>query len=118
MAAARKSHGDGSGTPALVEVLLLHRHQTHTDVVAGITAALTVGAVSLDFVAVKTRKHALQHANPTPADPVVVILGRTPTAEVTEALLLDLRPAAVRLRLRQPAHRNEGRMTTNATTTS
>ena len=36
--------GDGAGTRALVEVLLLHRHLAHGDVLAGITAALTVGS--------------------------------------------------------------------------
>ena len=51
-AAARKTHGDAGGTRALVEVLLLHRHHRHGDVVAGITAALGVGAVSPDVVAV------------------------------------------------------------------
>jgi hypothetical protein len=43
-------------TRALVEVMLLHRHHRHGDVVAGITAALSVGAISPDVVAVKTRK--------------------------------------------------------------
>ncbi len=56
-AAARKAHGDSGGTRALVEVLLLHRHHRHDDVVAGITAALGVGATSPDVVAVETRKH-------------------------------------------------------------
>jgi len=59
-AAARKAHGDSGGTRALVEVLLLHRHHPHGDVVAGITAALRVGAVSPDVVAVETRKHQQQ----------------------------------------------------------
>jgi len=56
-AAARKAHGDGGGTRALVEVLLLHRYHPHGAVVAGITAALRVGATSPDVVAVETRKH-------------------------------------------------------------
>jgi signal transduction histidine kinase len=42
-AAARKALGDSAGTRVLVEVLLLHRHLEHADVLAGITAALTVG---------------------------------------------------------------------------
>jgi hypothetical protein len=94
-AAARKAHGDGGGTRALVEVLLLHRHHTHADVVGGITAALTVGAVSPDVVAVETRKHAQQQAisAPTnPADPVVVSLDARRLAEVSDQLPLDLRP--------------------------
>lgn len=38
--------GDGPGTRALVEILLLHRHLGHGDMLAGITAALAVGSVS------------------------------------------------------------------------
>ena len=45
-AAARKAHGDAVGTRALVEVLLLHRHLDRADVLAGITAALSVGSTS------------------------------------------------------------------------
>jgi transposase len=55
-AAARKALGDADGTRALVEVLLLHRHLPHTAVVAGITAALAVGSISPDVVAVEARK--------------------------------------------------------------
>ena len=91
-AAARKAHGDGGGTRALVEVLLLHRHHTHADVVAGITAALLVGAVSPDVVALETRKHAQQQAISAAADPVVVSLDARRLAEVTDQLPLDLRP--------------------------
>ena len=91
-AAARKAHGDGAGTRALVEVLLLHRHHSHADVVAGITAALSVGAVSPDVVAVETRKHAQQQATPTLTDPVVVDLNQRRLSEVTDQLPLDLRP--------------------------
>ena len=91
-AAARKTHGDGGGTHALVEVLLLHRHHTHLDVVAGITAALLVGAVSPDVVAVETRRSAQQQANAATADPVVVSLEARRLAELTNQLPLDLRP--------------------------
>jgi hypothetical protein len=59
-ATARKAHGDSGGTRALIEVLLLHRHHPHADVVAGIAAALRVGAVSPDVVAIETRKHQQQ----------------------------------------------------------
>jgi hypothetical protein len=45
-AAARKAHGDTVGTRTLVEVLLLHRHLDRADVLAGITAALSVGSTS------------------------------------------------------------------------
>jgi hypothetical protein len=57
-AAARKALGDGPGTRALVEVLLLHRHLGHGDVHAGLTAALAVGSVSPDVIAVEARKAA------------------------------------------------------------
>jgi transposase len=56
--AARKAHGDSAGTRALVEVLLLHRHMDRLDVLAGITAALTVGSTSPDVVALEARKAA------------------------------------------------------------
>jgi hypothetical protein len=57
-AAARRAHGDAAGTRELVEVLLLHRHLAHDDVVAGLTAATSVGAVSADVVAVEARRIA------------------------------------------------------------
>jgi hypothetical protein len=50
-AAARKAHGDAAGTRALVEVPLLHRHLDRIDVLAGITAALSVASTSPDVVA-------------------------------------------------------------------
>ena len=92
-AAARKAHGDSGGTRALVEVLLLHRHHAHADVVAGISAALLVGAASPDVVAVETRRHAQQQAAAAAAaDPVVVSLEARRLAELTDQLPLDLRP--------------------------
>ena len=57
-AAARKAHGDAGGTRALVEVLLLHRHLDRADVLAGISAALSVGSTSPDVVALEARKAA------------------------------------------------------------
>ena len=68
-AAARKALGDSAGTRALVEVLLLHRHLEHADVLAGISAALTVGSVNADVVAVEARKAAQQRgAASTPVE--------------------------------------------------
>jgi len=90
-AAARTAHGDGGGTNALVAVLLLHRHHTHADVVAGITAALVVGALSPDAVALETRKHA-QQQKADATDPVVVDLQARRLSELTDALPPDLRP--------------------------
>ena len=57
-AAARKAHGDAAGTRALVEVLLLHRHLDRAGVLAGISAALSVGSTSPDVVALEARKAA------------------------------------------------------------
>jgi hypothetical protein len=56
--AARKQLGDADGTRALIEVLLLHRHLEHADVLTGITAALSVGSTSADVVALEARKVA------------------------------------------------------------
>jgi hypothetical protein len=42
----------------MVEVLLLHRHMDDADVIAGIGAALSVGAHTADVVAVEARKVA------------------------------------------------------------
>jgi hypothetical protein len=55
-AAARKAYGDATGTRALVEVLLLHRHLERADVLTGISAALSVGSTSADVVALEARK--------------------------------------------------------------
>ena len=54
----RRVEGDAAGTRALIEVLLLHRSMQEQDVIAGIEAALSVGAVSPDVVAVEARLHA------------------------------------------------------------
>ncbi|MFI6900581.1 hypothetical protein ACIBKY_04940 [Nonomuraea sp. NPDC050394] len=67
-AAARKAHGEAAGTRELIEVLLLHRHMAHHHVVAGIAAALTVGALSADVVALEARKIA-QADEPPASDP-------------------------------------------------
>jgi transposase len=56
-AAARARHGDGAGTRALIEVLLLHRRMPPAAVIAGMRAALTAGSCSADVVAVEARKH-------------------------------------------------------------
>ena len=66
-AAARARHGDGAGTRALIEVLLLHRRMPAPQVIAGMTAALAAGSCSPDVVAVEARKHAAAAAEPGPA---------------------------------------------------
>jgi transposase len=64
-AAARKQLGDPAGTRALIEVLLLHRHLGRADVLAGITAALSVASTSADVVAVEARKAVQRHGATT-----------------------------------------------------
>lgn len=56
-AAARKTDGDAGGTKALIDVLLLHRSMNAAHIEAGIRAALSVGAVTADVVAVEARLH-------------------------------------------------------------
>jgi hypothetical protein len=87
-AAARKAFGDAAGTRVLVEVLLLHRHLEHADVLAGITAALSVGSVNADVVAVEARKAAQQGGVTTP--PVPATPRRRQVVSLTERRLADL----------------------------
>jgi hypothetical protein len=87
-AAARKAFGDTAGTRALIAVLLLHRHLEHLDVLAGITAALSVGSVSADVVAVQARK-AAQRRGVHPA-PTEAPSRRPQMVSLTERRLLDL----------------------------
>ncbi len=61
-AASRRVNGDAEGTRELIDVLLLHRSMDGADIEAGITAALRVGAVSADVVAVEARRHAMTSA--------------------------------------------------------
>ena len=72
--AARTRLGDGPGTRALIEVLLLHRRLPAASVTAGITAALAAGTCSPDVVAVEARKHAAAGTGEPPAP----LAGRTP----------------------------------------
>lgn len=73
----------------MIEVLLLHRHLAPADVVAGISAALSVGSTNPDVVAVEARK-AAQQSSTNPAatqrirssDDVVSLTERRLTAEL------------------------------------
>lgn len=69
-AEARRRLGDGAGTRALCEVLLLHRRLPGTAVVAGMAAALGAGVVDPKVVAVEARR-----AGESRADAVVVPIG-------------------------------------------
>lgn len=102
-ALARRALGDAGGTRAMVEVLLLHRHLTHGDVVAGLAAAVAIGSTSSDVVAVEARKAAqLRGATPTfgsPGQPVdavqpVVPGRRDRVASLTERRLVEARNRA------------------------
>lgn len=57
-AESRKVNGDASGTRELIDVLLLHRTLPDRAVLAGIRAALTVGSVLADVVAIEARRAA------------------------------------------------------------
>jgi transposase len=91
--AARKAHGDATGTRALIEVLLLHRHLPHEQVVAGIAAALRAGALTADAVALEARKIADRDEMPAALPPtardaqIASLSGRR-----AAALPLDTRP--------------------------
>lgn len=86
-AAARKQLGDAGGTRALVHVLLLHRHLADVDVLAGIRAALGVGSVIVDVVAVEARKAGqARGATTTPQPPAA----RERVVSLTERRLAEL----------------------------
>jgi transposase len=55
---ARRQLGDGAGTRALCEVLLLHRRLADEAVLAGMAAVLVVGSVDPKVVAVEARRFA------------------------------------------------------------
>lgn len=57
-AAARRTDGGAAATRELIDILLLHRTMAAADVIAGLQAALQVGAVTADVVAVEARRHA------------------------------------------------------------
>ena len=87
-AAARKAIGDSAGTRALIEVLLLHRHLEHIDVLAGISAAVSVGSVSADVVAVEARKAAQLRGAQAP--PVEATPRRRQVVSLTERRVAEL----------------------------
>jgi len=81
--AARAKHGDGEGTRALIEVLLLHRRLDDRAVLAGIRAALAAGSINVDVVAIEARKlgpktgsvHSEQAVAPRRSPTALVTLG-------------------------------------------
>jgi len=87
--AARKAHGDAAGTRALIEVLLLHRHMPHEQVVAGLAAALRAGALTADAVALEARK-AAESDQPSPHHQLAA--PAPPVASLTQRRLSQLPP--------------------------
>lgn len=95
-AASRKVNGDAEGTRQLIDVLLLHRSLPYDQVIAGITAALAVGAVNADVVAVEARRHAAGAAGGSGQDCHPGVLGaggEQRVVSLTQRRLAD--PAAV-----------------------
>ncbi len=90
-AESRKVNGDAAGTRELIDVLLLHRTLPERAVQAGIRAALTVGAVTADVVAVEARLAAVGAEN----SDIPVAEGETlpKVVSLTQRRLTD--PAAV-----------------------
>jgi len=79
--AARARLGDGAGTRALIEVLLLHRRLPGASVIAGITAALAAGTCSPD--AVEARRHAEAAGDAAAARPAAPAPQPSRTAVIT-----------------------------------
>jgi hypothetical protein len=79
---ARRTLGDGAGTRALIEVLLLHRRLPAASVTAGIEAALKAGTCSPDVVAVEARRHAAA-AGTAAAEPPAPAPRRSRAAVIT-----------------------------------
>ena len=96
-AASRRVNGDADGTRELIDVLLLHRSMDAGDIQAGITAALGVGAVSADVVAVEARRHATASPGVGPVRTVIPVLMTEVNVQrvvsLTQRRLMD--PAAV-----------------------
>jgi transposase len=72
--AARRERGDGAGTRALIEVLLLHRRMPAADILAGIEATLKIGVTAPELVAIEARR--LRDADLAPVVAIEAALGR------------------------------------------
>jgi hypothetical protein len=92
-AAACKAHGDTDGTRALIDVLLLHRHMRSEHVLAGLSAALQVGALTADAVALEARKAAERATSPSFKLPIVArtVVGPSQTAGSNVSSLTERR---------------------------
>jgi transposase len=79
--AARRQHGDGPGTRALVGVLLLHRTLPATAIVAGMEQALVLGNFDADLVAVAARRSMLAASPACPPVPVPTTASQLATTQ-------------------------------------
>ena len=79
--AARKHHGDGPGTRALVGVLLLHRALPKAAIVAGMEEALVLGNLDADLVAVAARSSMLATSPTCPPVPVPATASQLATTQ-------------------------------------
>jgi hypothetical protein len=86
--ATRNALGDSTGTRALIEVQLVHRHPEQVDVLAGITATLTVGSVNADVVAAEAH-NAAQYSGVQPP-PVEATPRRQQVISLTARHLFEL----------------------------
>ena len=90
-AAARARLGDGAGTRALIEVLLLHRSMPAAQLTAGIDAALAAGSTDPALVAIEARRLVDQADAGCPVIPIERALARydrpAPTLSGDNALL-------------------------------
>lgn len=82
--AARARLGDGPGTRALIGVLLLHRTLSRTQVETGMRAALLLGRLDTDLVAVEARR--AEHAGATAPAPIRLPADAAPAAAVLRAV--------------------------------
>lgn len=73
---ARRRLGDGAGTRALIEVLLLHRTLPTEAVLAGLDAAIRLERVDANLVAVEARRHLEVATTTTTAAAVDAVFDR------------------------------------------
>jgi len=71
---ARRRLGDKAGTTVLIDVLLLGRHMASGALLAGIDAALAVGSIDTNVIAIEARR--LQDKNLAPVIPIGFAVGR------------------------------------------
>ncbi|MFJ9566062.1 IS21 family transposase [Streptomyces fuscichromogenes] len=104
-ALAKQQLGEIDGTKSLVRILLLHRHQQHSDVIAGLRAAIALGTCSEDVVALEARKSAQADGRaptvtavpaapdpPEPADPQLPQVSHLTAHRLARPLPEDARP--------------------------